>query len=230
MIDFEKLYSFLPDETRFKKLREKTVGFVGFGCAQLTGMMLARCGIRNFVLVDADVFKPEDITRNLFCFESTLGKYKVEVSKKFLKDINSEINVKVYKKLLNENNVYLLEDVDVIVEATGHPEVLKILLNFGKAKSKPIITFRPQVEKCIISVFKPTCSSSLKKEFLCIRLKTKIVHPLLLLITHSLVCLQVVGILTNGNVISFPEVIYINLNNKNPVDIKNFGEVKNELL
>lgn len=224
-----ELHTFLPEELKFK-LNKKVVGFVGFGCAQLTGIMLARCGVENFILIDADVFKQEDITRNLFCFQNTLGKYKVDVSKEFLKDIHPRINVKAYKEFLNESNMNLLEDADIIVEATGHSEVLKLLLHFGKIKNKPLLTFRPQVEKCIISVFKPTCNSFLKKEFLLIQPRTKIVHPLLLLITHSLICLQVIKILTNSNVISFPDVIYINLRNKNPIKVKKFKEVKNEFL
>jgi len=231
MKEFYNLHVFLPEELRFK-LNKKVVGFVGFGCAQLTGTMLARCGVENFILIDADIFKQEDVTRNLFCFESTLGKYKVDVSKRFLKDINPKINIKVYKKFLTEKNVNLLENADVIVEATGHSEVLKLLLEFGKVKNKFIVSFRPQIEKCVISVFEPTCSSPLKKDFLRVNLKTKIVHPLLLLISHSFVCLQIVKLLTNSfnNVILFPKVIYINLHNKNPVDIKNFKEIENEFL
>jgi molybdopterin/thiamine biosynthesis adenylyltransferase len=230
-IDFDELVDIFPYSDKLKKLKKFTIGFVGFGCAQFSGMFLARCGIQNFIIFDADVFRPTDVSRNLFCFESTIGQHKATISKIFFKDLNPKMHLKVYNKFLTEKNINALNKADVIIDTTGHPSVLKILLDYGKKMKKPITTFRFQGSKGAVSTFLPKERNSLVNRFIDIKAKTKNVHPLLVVIIHALISNEVMKILLGRkDLINFPQIYFIDIKSRELVKIVNFGGVCNDFI
>ena len=79
------------------RLAKKTVMVVGCGgggsfCVEA----LARTGVGNLILIDADVFELSNLNRQLPATLETLGKYKVDVLKERIQTINPECCVKTY--------------------------------------------------------------------------------------------------------------------------------------
>ena len=80
-------------------LKQKTVcvfgvgGVGGFVCEGL-----ARIGIGHLILVDHDTVSISNLNRQIVACHSTIGKYKVDVMKEMIQDIDPTIQVDVYKE------------------------------------------------------------------------------------------------------------------------------------
>ena len=79
------------------KLEKQTVMVVGCGgVGSFCVEALARTGVGNLILIDADVFELSNLNRQLPATLETLGKYKVDVLKERIQTINPECCVKTY--------------------------------------------------------------------------------------------------------------------------------------
>lgn len=58
---------------------------------------LARCGVGKLDLIDFDTVSKSNINRQLIALNSTVGKYKTDVMKERIHDINENAEVSVYK-------------------------------------------------------------------------------------------------------------------------------------
>ncbi len=82
-----------------KKLHSSKVAIFGIGgVGSYVVEALARAGVQNFILIDHDVISPSNINRQLIATTSTIGKYKVDVAKERILDINPKAKVEVYKE------------------------------------------------------------------------------------------------------------------------------------
>lgn len=75
-------------------------GGVGSNCTEA----LARGGIGNLVLVDADVVSESNINRQAIAFHSTIGRRKVDVMRDMIMDINPQAHVEVHDLFLTEES------------------------------------------------------------------------------------------------------------------------------
>ena len=75
---------------------------------------LARSGVGHFVLVDDDKVCLTNINRQIIATRSSVGKYKVDVMKERILDINPKAEVEVYKCF------YLPENADVLIFRSIH--------------------------------------------------------------------------------------------------------------
>ena len=92
-------------------------GIGGVGSFVVEG--LARAGIGNFILVDDDTVDITNLNRQLHALHSTIGKYKVDLMKDRILDINPSAKVKVYREFYesNKKNNILDSSVNYIVDA-----------------------------------------------------------------------------------------------------------------
>lgn len=100
-------------------LKNKTVAIFGIGGVGGHACdALARLGIGNFVLVDNDTVSLSNINRQIIALHSTVGKYKTEVMKERILDINPDCNVEVINKFfLPENSSeFDFEKYDYIID------------------------------------------------------------------------------------------------------------------
>lgn len=58
---------------------------------------LARCGVGRLDLIDNDTVSLSNINRQIIALHSTVGRYKVDVAKERVLDINPDCEVRVYK-------------------------------------------------------------------------------------------------------------------------------------
>jgi hypothetical protein len=129
------------------ELKSKKVGIVGCGSlGSKIGVMLARAGIENFVLVDDDVFLPENLVRNELAW-SDVGQHKAEaVAKRIeLVAVSAKSTVRKQRVAGQESNsvadstVGLLQGCDLIVDASAEPTVFNVLSGAALSSSKSLV-------------------------------------------------------------------------------------------
>ena len=91
---------------KLKKAKVAVFGVGGVGSFVCEG--LARSGVGSFVLIDHDKVSESNINRQLIATTKTIGKYKVDVMKKRILEINPDANVEVYcRKCRHRHSPYL---------------------------------------------------------------------------------------------------------------------------
>ena len=103
-----------------KKLENSTIIIYGIGgVGSYVAEALARAGVGNLTIVDFDDVDITNINRQLPALHSTVGKYKVEVMKDRILDINPNINIKAIKEVYNKDTSesILCENYDYVVDA-----------------------------------------------------------------------------------------------------------------
>ena len=80
------------DELDTKKVLIFGVGGVGSAVVEALG----RAGVGHLILVDADVFDPSNVNRQLGATVQTIGRPKVDVMKERLLSINPDIDVETH--------------------------------------------------------------------------------------------------------------------------------------
>jgi molybdopterin/thiamine biosynthesis adenylyltransferase len=100
-------------------LRHKRVAIAGGGGVGGVHLMtLARLGISKFHIADFDRFDIVNFNRQVGANMSTLGQPKVEVMARMARDVNPEIDIKVFPEGINEANLgQFLDGVDLYVDA-----------------------------------------------------------------------------------------------------------------
>ena len=108
-----------------KKLNDAKVAIFGLGgVGSFVCEGLARSGIGNFILVDFDKVDESNINRQLIATVNTIGKYKVDLMKERILEINPNANVEVYKEfymadceidIITKDLSYAVDCVDTIM-------------------------------------------------------------------------------------------------------------------
>jgi len=114
----------LIGEDGLERLRQSKVMIFGVGgVGSFTVEALARAGVGSLVLVDFDLVDVTNINRQLPALHSTIGKYKVEILRERIHDINPRAKVITYKEkvsaenvrdIFNENPSYVVDAIDMI--------------------------------------------------------------------------------------------------------------------
>ena len=103
-----------------KKLSSSHVavfGIGGVGCAVVEA--LARAGIGELDLIDNDTFSKTNLNRQLYATTKTLGKYKVDIAKEHIAEINPDCKVTTHKTFFLPEiaNQFDFSHYDYIVDA-----------------------------------------------------------------------------------------------------------------
>ena len=113
-----------------KKILESKVlmiGMGGLGCPVVE--FLARSGVGTLGIVDHDTVSLSNIHRQSLYDEKDLGKSKVKVAKKKLKDINSKTKIDIFNFKLNKKNFEkIIKNYDYVVDGTDN-FTAKFLIN-----------------------------------------------------------------------------------------------------
>ena len=108
-----------------EKLKDAKVAVFGIGgVGSFVCEGLARSGIGNFILVDFDKVDESNINRQLIATVNTIGKYKVDLMKERILEINPSANVEAHKEfymadseidIITEDLSYAVDCVDTIM-------------------------------------------------------------------------------------------------------------------
>jgi molybdopterin/thiamine biosynthesis adenylyltransferase len=103
------------EQAQLKGKRVAIAGVGGVGGIYL--LTLARLGITQFHIADFDSFDIANLNRQAAAFMSTMGLPKAEVAARMAKDINPEMQVKVFGKGVDASNMAeFLDSVDLYVD------------------------------------------------------------------------------------------------------------------
>lgn len=104
--------------TEQESLRHKRVAIAGMGGVGGVHLLtLARLGIGAFNIADFDVFDVANINRQVGATVSTLGKPKAEILASLARDINPELDIRVFPQGINPENLSdFFTDVDIYVD------------------------------------------------------------------------------------------------------------------
>ena len=126
-----------------EKLQKAKVAIYGIGgVGSYTVEALARAGVGHLIIIDYDKYDITNINRQLGALHSTIGKYKVDVMKERILDINPNAIVEAYKpdeieggetSIVNENITYVVDAIDTMKNKIE-------LIEKCKEKNVPIIT------------------------------------------------------------------------------------------
>lgn len=120
MFDFQGRTKLILGDGALDKLAKCKVAVFGIGgVGSYTVEALARGGIGNLVLVDSDNVALSNINRQIHALHSTVGRPKVEVMAERVRDINPEINIKLYQEFYTpeKRSELILKDYDYVVDA-----------------------------------------------------------------------------------------------------------------
>ena len=139
---FSRSMLVLP-ENSINRLKNKKVAIFGIGGVGSFALeTLARTGIENFVIIDNDTVSISNINRQIIATTSTIDKYKVDVAKDRLLDINPNINVQTYKTFVTKDNIndFNYREFDYIVDAIDTISSKILLIEKAKEFNIPIIS------------------------------------------------------------------------------------------
>jgi molybdopterin/thiamine biosynthesis adenylyltransferase len=107
------------------RLRERRVAIAGLGgVGGIDLVALARLGIGKFTIADPDRFEARNTNRQYGAMRSTEGRYKAEVMRDIVRDINPEADVRVFREALGTSNAdAFLRDADVLVDGIDAFEI-----------------------------------------------------------------------------------------------------------
>ncbi|MDN4053723.1 ThiF family adenylyltransferase [Massilia sp. YIM B02763] len=104
------------EQTTLRGKRVAIAGGGGVGGVHL--LTLARLGVSRFHIADFDTFDIVNFNRQVGAMMSTVGQPKAEVLARMARDINPEIDIKVFPEGVSKGNLKeFLEGVDLYVDA-----------------------------------------------------------------------------------------------------------------
>lgn len=149
----------LLGEEGVKKLKNACVAVFGVGgVGGYVVEALARSGVGKFVLIDKDTVSVSNINRQIIALQSTVGKYKVDVMRDRIMDINPDAIVEIHRTFfLPENSsefnfseyTYVVDAVDTVTAK------IEIIMKAKEAKV-PVISSMGAGNKLDATAFKVT--------------------------------------------------------------------------
>lgn len=143
MGDYFSRTELLIGEDKLRILKKSKVAVFGLGgVGGYAVEALARSGVGNLCLIDADNVAPSNVNRQIIATLSTLGQSKVSVAEKRVKEINPQINVKTYSVFYLPENADLIDltEYDYVIDAIDTITAKKELIKRAKALGVPIIS------------------------------------------------------------------------------------------
>lgn len=106
---------------KLKNAKIAIFGIGGVGSFVVEG--LVRAGVEKFVLIDNDTIDITNLNRQIIATNKTIGKYKVDVMKERILEINPNANVETYQEfympnsksnIINDSFSYVVDCVDTV--------------------------------------------------------------------------------------------------------------------
>ena len=140
---------------KLKNAKVAIFGIGGVGSFVVEG--LARAGVGNFILVDDDKVCLTNLNRQLIATHKTVGKFKVDVAKERILDINPNANVEIYKEFFMPDSKEILDNsVNYIVDAVDTVTAKIELVIRANKLNIPIISCMGTGNKLDPTLFKVT--------------------------------------------------------------------------
>lgn len=126
-----------------EKLKLSHVAVFGLGgVGSYIAEALARCGVGELTLIDADCVAPSNINRQLVALSSTVGEPKTEVMAARIADINPSCRVHIRTEFFDENTVknYDFSVYSYVADAIDSIKSKIFLICSARAANIPVIS------------------------------------------------------------------------------------------
>lgn len=140
-----------------EKLKNARVAVFGIGgVGGYVCEALVRSGVGAFDLIDDDKVCLTNINRQIIATRKTVGKYKVDVMKERMEDINPDVDVRVHKCFFLPENAdeFTFDEYDYVVDAVDTVTAKISLVMKCKEAGVPIISSMGAGNKLDASQFK----------------------------------------------------------------------------
>lgn len=147
----------LLGKAAMEKLSKARVAVFGIGgVGGYVCEALVRSGVGAFDLVDNDKVSPSNLNRQIIATGRTIGRYKTDVMKERILDINPDADVKIHKCFFLPENAdeFPFEEYDYVVDAVDTVTAKIELVMKCKEKNIPIISSMGAGNKLDGSCFK----------------------------------------------------------------------------
>jgi len=122
-----------------KKLGSSTVCIVGCGAlGSSSAEILARSGVKKLILIDFDLVELSNLQRQTLYGEIDISKSKVESLKKYLKKINSNVEIQTHSEKIGNTNLDLLNS-DLIIDGLDNFETRYLINEYALKNNIPFI-------------------------------------------------------------------------------------------
>lgn len=133
----------LLGEQKLQQLNKANVLVVGLGgVGAYAAEMIARSGVGNMTIVDADDVTVTNINRQLIALHSTVGMSKAELLASRLRDINPQINLTVIQNFIKDDatDELVARGFDYIVDAIDTLSPKVNLIKSAMERGIPIVS------------------------------------------------------------------------------------------
>ena len=115
------------------------IGMGGLGCPLLT--YLASSGVGKIGIVDFDKVEVSNLNRQTLFNQNDIGKFKVDLAKKWTNKINKKINLITFKKKITSKNIKsILNKFDIICDGTDNYYTRYLINDYCKKYKKLLIS------------------------------------------------------------------------------------------
>lgn len=132
----------LLGKEKLEKLKKSFVTVIGLGgVGGITAIMFARCGVGKLRLVDFDKVDETNINRQVVAIIKTVGKFKTDVIREMISDINPNCEVEAITAKLTKDNIQSLISKDTfVIDAIDSVKDKVELCDYCYKKEIPIIS------------------------------------------------------------------------------------------
>ena len=126
-----------------EKLKNSKIAIFGIGgVGSFVVEGLVRAGVRNFVLIDDDKICLTNLNRQIIATRKTIGKYKVDVAKERILEINPDAKVETYQEFYmpNSKTNIINEEIDYVIDCVDTVTAKIEIIEQCKKLNIPIIS------------------------------------------------------------------------------------------
>lgn len=123
-----------------KGVLDKTVlvvGCGGLGCNVVE--YLARSMTARVIILDGDIFEPNNMNRQLYCNAKTMGRYKVTVASEKIALISDTLPIIIDEYFPSDRLSRYNDEIDVVVDCTDNVDTRLKLEEYATAINKPLV-------------------------------------------------------------------------------------------
>ena len=126
-------------QKKIKKSKVLIIGLGGLGCP--AAEYLSRAGVGTIGIIDHDKVSLSNIHRQSIFTTSDIKKYKVDVVKQRIKKVNSNVNIKSFKKKIDNFNLKkIINSFDIVIDGTDNFSSKFLINKFSKMFKKVFIS------------------------------------------------------------------------------------------
>lgn len=163
---YSRSYGIFGDAlTDIKNAHIAVIGLGGVGGS--AAISLARSGVGKLTLIDGDFVVESNLNRQSVSYVSTLGMKKTAAAEKLIKDINPNIDVRLYECFWTTDANIELGDVDYILDCIDSVKDKADLICYAKSNNIPIISAMGAGNKVDPTMFKVSDISKTSVDPLC---------------------------------------------------------------